>query len=87
MAEVNLGYALLPAFWRRGLGTELCAALLEHAFAGLGLPEIVAVVDSRNAALVALAKRSGLSLRGETTWEGQSRLVFALTQAKFKVRR
>ena len=87
MAEVNLGYALVPGVWRHGLGSELCAALLEYGFTGLGLPEIVAVVDPRNAASVALARRSGLSLRHETTWQGQSRLVFALTQAEFEARR
>jgi len=87
MTEVNVGYALLPAVWRRGLGTELCIALLEYGFTVLGLPEIVAVVDARNAASVALAGRSGLTLRVETTWQGQARLVFALTQAEFEARR
>jgi RimJ/RimL family protein N-acetyltransferase len=87
MAEVNIGYALLPSAWRCGLGTELCAALLEYGFTALGLPEIVAVVDPRNAASVALAKSSGLSLRHETTWQGQARLVFALTRAEFGAKR
>jgi ribosomal-protein-alanine N-acetyltransferase len=87
MAEVNLGYALVPAYWRRGLGAELCAWLLAYGFIDLGLPEIVAVVDPRNAASVALAERSGLTLRGQTTWQGQPRVVFALTQAEFEARR
>jgi RimJ/RimL family protein N-acetyltransferase len=87
MAEVNLGYALVPARWRRGLGAELCAMLLAHGFTDLGLPEIVAVIDPRNAASVALAERSGLRFRRETTWQGQPRLVFALTQAEFEAGR
>ena len=87
MAEVNLGYALAPARWRRGLGTEACAVLLSHGFADLGLPEIVAVVDPRNAASCALAERSGLRFRRETTWQGQPRLVLALTQAEFEAGR
>jgi [ribosomal protein S5]-alanine N-acetyltransferase len=87
MAEVNIGYALLPSVWRRGFGAELCAALLEYGFTGLGLPEIVAVVDPRNAASIALAERSGLGLRGETTWQGMARLVFAITRAEFEARR
>ena len=87
MAEVNIGYALLPSVWRRDFGAELCAALLECGFTALGLPEIIAVVDPRNTASVALAERSGLSLRCETTWQGQARLVFALTRAEFEARR
>jgi RimJ/RimL family protein N-acetyltransferase len=84
MAEVNIGYALVPARWRCGLGGELCAALLEDGFTVLTLPEIVAVVDRRNVASIALAERSGLSFRGETTWQGQPRLVYALTRAEFE---
>jgi [ribosomal protein S5]-alanine N-acetyltransferase len=80
MTEVNIGYALLPSVWRRGLGTELCAALLEHGFGVLGLPGIVAVVDPRNAPSIALARRSGLTLRDEITWQGQRRLVLAITR-------
>ena len=87
MAEVNVGYALLPARWRRGLGTELCAMLLAHGFSDLGLPEIVAVIDRRNAASVALAERSGLRFRREGTWQGQPRLVLALTRAEFEAGR
>jgi [ribosomal protein S5]-alanine N-acetyltransferase len=87
MTEVNIGYALLPSAWQRGLGTELCAALLEYGFTGLGLPEVVAVVDPRNVASVALAKHGGLILRGETTWQGQARLVYALTLAEFEAKR
>ena len=87
MAEVNLGYALVPARGRCGLGTELCATLLAQGFTDLGLPEIVAVIDPRNAASVALAERSGLRLRRETTWQGQPRLVLALTRAEFEAGR
>ena len=85
--KVNVGYALLPARWRRGLGTELCAMLLAHGFSDLGLPEIVAVIDRRNAASVALAERSGLRFRREGTWQGQPRLVLALTRAEFEAGR
>ena len=87
MAEVNLGYALVLARWRCGLGTELCATLLAQGFTDLRLPEIVAVIDPRNAASVALAARSGLRLRREATWQGQPRLVLALTQAEFEAGR
>ena len=87
MAEVNVGYALIPVRWRCGLGGELCTALLEHGFTVLSLPEIVAVVDRRNVASIALAERSGLTYRRETTWQGQPRLVYALTRAEFEAGR
>ena len=76
----------MPAWWRRGLGSEVCGPLLAHGFAVLGLPEIVAVVDPRNVASVALAGRCGLTFRRELVWQGQPRLLFSLTRAEFEAR-
>jgi [ribosomal protein S5]-alanine N-acetyltransferase len=82
MTEVNVGYALVPDCWRRGLGGELCRSLLAHGFADLDLPEIVAVVDPRNAASLALAERCGLGFRRQFTWQGRLRALYAMTQAE-----
>ena len=68
----------------RGLGTELCHLLLAHGFTDLGLPEIVAVIDPRNAASVALANRCGLTFCRELTWQGQARVLHAMMRAEFK---
>lgn len=87
MAEVNVGYALVPARWRRGLGSELCAALLAHGFTNLGLPEIVAVIDPRNRASLALADRCRLTFRRELVWQGQPRVLRAMTRAEFEAGR
>ena len=84
MHEINVGYALVPSRWRLGLGTELCRSLLAHGFTVLDLPEIVAVIDPHNTASVALAEDCGLSLRRELTWEGQSRVLHAITRAEFE---
>ena len=86
MAEVNLGYVLAPSHWRRGIGTELCRLLLAHAFTRLDLPDVVAVIDPRNAASLALAERCGLSRRGPLRWQGQERLLFGLRQAEWRQR-
>jgi RimJ/RimL family protein N-acetyltransferase len=87
MTEVNIGYALVPARWRRGLGGELCRLFLRHGFSALGLPEIVAVIDSRNVASIALASRCGLTFRREFTWQGRRRSLYALTRAEFEAGR
>jgi [ribosomal protein S5]-alanine N-acetyltransferase len=84
VVEVNVGYALLPSCWRLGLGAELCRALLVHGFTTLGLPEIVAVIDPRNAASVSLAERCGLSFRRELTWQGQPRVLHAIARTQFE---
>jgi len=83
MAEVNVGYALVLGCWRRGLGAVLCRLLLTYGLADLGLPEIVAVIDPRNSASLALAERCGLGFRRQLTWQGRPRLLYAVTQTEF----
>jgi RimJ/RimL family protein N-acetyltransferase len=87
LAEVNVGYALVPSRWRQGLGTELCRSLLAYGFDILDLPEIVAVIDPRNTVSVALAEHCGLGFRRGLTWQGQPRVLHALTRAEFETRR
>ena len=43
LAEVEIGYGLLPPYWGLGLATELAHASAQLAFKTLGLPELVCV--------------------------------------------
>ena len=84
MVAVNVGYVLAPSHWRRGIGGELCRLLLDRGFARLELPEVVAVIDPRNAASLALAAACWLTLRERRTWQGQPRVVYAMTRADWE---
>jgi RimJ/RimL family protein N-acetyltransferase len=64
--DVQLGIALRPAWWRRGLATELGVGLLRHADE-LGLAEVVAVVEPGNTASHAMIHRLGFIREGPTT--------------------
>ena len=56
MAEI--GFMLLPEFWRRGYGTRIVTMLLEKAKA-LHITEITARTDSANTASVRLLTKTG----------------------------
>lgn len=47
--EAELGYRLLPRWWRRGLASEGSRELLRHAFADLGLRRVIARTMAVNA--------------------------------------
>ena len=79
MAEVNIGYALEQAQWRRGLGREVCRLVLAHGFDRLGLSQIVAVIDPRNEASIALVENCGFALWKQLRWMGHKRVVYRLT--------
>ena len=49
LPNVDLGYALLPAFRGQGYAREAVAATLEHAHSAHGLTRLIAVVDPANA--------------------------------------
>jgi RimJ/RimL family protein N-acetyltransferase len=71
MYEVpEIGFILHPDYWGQGLAAEALQAVIESAFESLPLDKIVADVDPRNAASLALLKKLGFheTGRGERTW-------------------
>ncbi|MFF2411891.1 GNAT family N-acetyltransferase [Streptomyces sp. NPDC058092] len=52
-------YALAPAAWGQGFGTEVAKALTSYGFGALGLTEVHATVAAENAASLALLGRIG----------------------------
>lgn len=69
-------YALAPAAWGAGLGTELARALVEYGFAALGLAEVHATVAAENGASLALLERIGFEhVRDVTEDDGSTTRV------------
>lgn len=58
----ELGYRLLPNFWRQGLGKEGSRELLRYGFEDLKLDAIVAFTAAKNTASRATMASSGLKL-------------------------
>jgi RimJ/RimL family protein N-acetyltransferase/N-acetylglutamate synthase-like GNAT family acetyltransferase len=81
MSDVNIGFVLERRFWRRGLGSAVCRLVLGYGFTQLALPDIIAVIDPRNAASIGLVSKLGFSLRERCAWQGQERVVYAITRA------
>jgi ribosomal-protein-alanine N-acetyltransferase len=55
----EIGYMLLPDFWRQGLGTEAMQAVMHFGFAEMKLNRIEADINPDNAASIALCKKLG----------------------------
>jgi RimJ/RimL family protein N-acetyltransferase len=58
--QAEIGYTLAREAQGQGFGSEAVAALLTWAFAAFDLHRIIATVDARNTASVALLERLGL---------------------------
>jgi ribosomal-protein-alanine N-acetyltransferase len=62
-ASAVIGYLVLPVQQRRGFGGEAVAAMVRHLFAA-GVGRLLATIDARNAASIALIERLGFTRLG-----------------------
>ena len=60
LEDVDIGYALLPAFRGRGYAREAAAAVLAHARDTHGLHRVVAIVRPENASSVRVLEQIGM---------------------------
>ncbi|WP_029041261.1 GNAT family N-acetyltransferase [Cucumibacter marinus] len=71
----EIGWRLRRAAWGRGIATEAARLVLLHAFGTLGLDAVVADIDPYNTASARVAEKSGMTLLGEESVDGD--IVFA----------
>ncbi len=63
----DIGFAVLPEFYRSGLTMEAARAVVEHARDDLGIDYLTAIVSPHNAASIGLIEKLGLTFdRGIT---------------------
>ena len=92
--QAELGYRLLPRWWRRGLATEGARELVRHAFADLGLQRVFAETMAVNAGSRAVLAAVGLEhvrtfhLAWETSLPGaeHGEVEYALTREAWLAR-
>jgi len=74
--EVEVGYAFYPAYWGRGLATEIANACLDIGRGTLGLTTIVAVTTPENRASQHVLEKVGLVYERDFTHEGARSALF-----------
>jgi len=74
--EVEVGYAFYPAFWGRGLATEVATACLELGRRELHLATIVAVTNPGSRASQHVLEKVGLVYERDFTHEGLRSSLF-----------
>ena len=71
LPDPDIGFALLPGYYRQGLAFEAASAVLDHARTTLALPRVLAIVSPGNARSIALLRRLGLRDAGTVTLPGK----------------
>ena len=93
-SEAELGYRLLPRFWRKGYASEGARAVLEYAFTKLGLSRVSAEAMAAHAGTRATLERLGLTFEGAVESESsqtsdgpkEDNVAYAITQDTWKSR-
>ncbi|HEX7373808.1 MAG TPA: GNAT family N-acetyltransferase [Steroidobacteraceae bacterium] len=60
LADADVGFAFLPAYWSQGYAIEAAQAVMGHARNTLGLERVIAIVSPGNAPSVRLLRKLGL---------------------------
>jgi RimJ/RimL family protein N-acetyltransferase len=76
--DVEVGYHVNRAFWRRGLATEAAIACRDHAFGVLGLDRLIAIVLPENLPSQAVARKLGMEVEKEADHAGLRHLIFSM---------
>ena len=80
---IDLGYRLAPRFWGYGYATEAGRQVVHHAFLGLGIPQLTALIHPLNLASARVAEKVGLSLTGMVDTFGTALDRYAVSRAHY----
>jgi [ribosomal protein S5]-alanine N-acetyltransferase len=76
--EVEVGYALMPHFWRQGLATEIAQAAIDVAVHRLGLADIVAFTLPTNLGSRRVMEKNGLQFERDIIWKDLPHVLYRL---------
>ena len=79
--EGELGYFLLPTYWRQGIGGECARLVLQLAFGQCGARTMRAGYDARNAASERVMQKCGM--RRDPENEKPGRRAYRITRAEW----
>lgn len=76
--ETEVAWAVVPELWGRGLGTEIGRAAVEHAFARLGLADVVAFTLPDNLPSRRVMEKLGFEFERDISYAGLPHVLYRL---------
>ncbi|HLW14301.1 MAG TPA: GNAT family N-acetyltransferase [Flavobacteriaceae bacterium] len=81
---VDIGFALLPTYEKKGYAFESSNKLIQVAFNELGQTQVNAVTKENNSSSQLLLEKLGLKLSGTTNLENEELLVYKMKKQSWK---
>ncbi|MEP7074873.1 MAG: GNAT family N-acetyltransferase [Acidobacteriota bacterium] len=81
--EIEVGYSVIPEFWRMGIGYECAYAWLEYGFDQSGLERVVAVADEENTGSWRIMQKCGMKFEGIQEHYGMPVVFYSVSKEEF----
>ena len=85
--EIEVGFLLSKAYWRKGFATEGAIASLQYGFDELKLDAVVGIVHPQNVASQKVLKKGGLRFTREDEYFGMQVQRYEVEASAFKKKR
>jgi RimJ/RimL family protein N-acetyltransferase len=82
--EIEVGYSVIPKYWRHGIGFECAYAWLAYGFDKCGLERIVAVADKENTGSWRIMEKCGMKFEGIQEHYGMPVVFYAISREEFE---
>jgi len=67
--ETDIGFRFLPAYWNKGIATEVSHQLVKYAFENLNLNQIIGIADPVNIGSIKVLQKVGLQFQKSAQYE------------------
>jgi RimJ/RimL family protein N-acetyltransferase len=81
--ETEIGYHLIPRFWKYGFATEAAMACRNYAFRNNLADSIISIIDKRNQPSIQVAMRNGMKPDKETVWRSIPVFIYRITKEQW----
>jgi len=82
--EVEIGYHLLPRFWKNGFASEAAIACKNFAFENNLFDSLISIIDVRNAASMKVAERNGMRREKQMIWRDLNVFIYRINKKDWR---
>lgn len=81
--EYEIAYSLIPAYWKRGYGTEIAQQMRAYGTAHINTPRLISIIHKENRGSIRVAIKNEMEVLFETTFHGMEVFVYGYPSFKF----
>ncbi|MCL4506537.1 MAG: GNAT family N-acetyltransferase, partial [Chloroflexi bacterium] len=83
MRKPELEWALMPAYWGRGLATELGRALIAYGFEVAGFDHLLAFTSPQHAASIRVMQKIGMRFERRAVFRSEEYVFYRIDRSEY----